>query len=98
MSLQSAALGCLMIGAGICSALAQEIVEIEGCPASGVEAHCLVLRGHDNVDYDISGAEPKPSVGRVVRLRGTKSGKLGVCQQGIILDDIQWSYTEGKCR
>jgi hypothetical protein len=47
---------------------------------------------------DISGAKPKPGIGRAVWLRGTKLSKLGVCQQGIILDDIRWSYTEGKCR
>ncbi len=67
-------------------------------PTAGVEVNCLVLKGPDNVVYDISAAKPRPRLGyRAVQLSGTKSHKLGICQQGPILENIQWSYTTTKC-
>jgi hypothetical protein len=58
----------------------------------------LVLKGPDNVLYDISAAKPRPRLGYMaVQLSGGKSHKLGICQQGAILEDIQWRYTKEKC-
>jgi hypothetical protein len=57
-----------------------------------------ILKEQGGVAYDISAAKPRPRVGYMaVRLSGTKSRKLGICQQGVILEDIQWSYTKKKC-
>ena len=95
---KSATLSCLMLGATVTGLIADEKVIVEGCPVPGTEMNCLVLRGRDNVTYDISAAKPRPAIGRAVHLTGTKSSRLGICQQGIILDDIRWSYTEEKCQ
>ena len=32
-----------------------------------------------------------------VQLTGVEAGKAGICQQGTILEKIQWSYTNEKC-
>ena len=88
---------CLLTAIAASSVEAQETVTLTGCPTSGIEMGCLVLK-QDNVTYDISAAQPKPRVGyRAVRLRGTKSSNLGICQQDVILDTIQWTYTDQKC-
>ena len=59
---------------------------------------CLILKGPDNLAYEISAAKPRPRVGYLaVQLSGTKSDRVGICQQGIILENIQWTYTTEKC-
>ena len=51
---------------------------------------CLILKGPDNITYDISAAKPAPRVGFLaIELSGTKSDKLGICQQGVILEGIR---------
>jgi hypothetical protein len=98
MDWRSAAAGCLIAAGGVSSLNAQEKVTLAGCPTTGVEMNCLMLKARDNGDYDISAAKPRPRVGYLaVQLSGTKSKKVGICQQGVILEDIQWSYTEKKC-
>jgi hypothetical protein len=73
-------------------------IDVVGCPAAGIEMNCLVLRGTDGVIYDISAARPRPQAGnRAIRLSGTKAEKVSLCQQGIILDHITWSYAEQTC-
>ena len=74
-------------------------VTVTGCPLPGVEANCLVIRGPDNMTYNISAAKPRPAVGqRAIRLTGTKTKKVSYCQQGIVLNNISWSYTEQNCK
>src|SRR5260370_39934161 len=76
----------------------EEKVDLVGCPATGVEMGCLILKGRDNVAYDISAAKPRPRVGYLaVQLTGVEADKAGICQQGTILEKIQWSYTNEKC-
>ena len=73
-------------------------VSVTGCPVPGVEANCLVIRGSDNATYNISGAKPRPAIGqRAIRLTGNKTRKVSYCQQGIVLDNIAWSYTDQNC-
>lgn len=98
MDWQSLAAGCLIAIAGVSGLNAQERVNLVGCPTTGVEMNCLVLKGPDNVVYDISSTEPRPRLGYLaIQLSGTKSHKLGICQQGPILENIQWNYTTTKC-
>jgi hypothetical protein len=88
---------CLVTAAGVTNPNAQEKVTASGCPIAGVEDSCLILK-QGNVSYDISAVRPRPRVGYMaIRLSATKSSRLGICQQGIILEDIQWSYTNDKC-
>jgi len=78
---------------------AQQKVTITGCPTPGVEANCMMIRGADNKTYNISSAKQRPDIGqRAIRLTGTPTKKVSYCQQGIILDNIAWSYTEQNCK
>ena len=98
MHWRSAAAGCLIAAAGVSGLDAEERVNLVGCPAAGIEMSCLILKGQAGVAYDISAAKPRPRVDYLaVRLSGTKSHKLGICQQGVILEEIEWSYTDEKC-
>lgn len=98
MDWRSVTAGWLVAAASISGLAAEERVNLIGCPIAGVEMGCMILQGSDNVAYDISGARPKPRIGyRAVELSGIKVKKLGICQQGVILEDIQWSYTKEKC-
>ena len=98
MDWRSAAAGCLIAAGVVSMPAAEERVSLVGCPIAGVEMNCLILKGRDNVAYDISAAKPMPRAGYLaVQLSGTKANKVGVCQQGVILEDIQWSYTKEKC-
>jgi len=78
---------------------AGDALMVLGCPTRGVEMNCLIVRAPDGVTYDISSAKPRPRTDDlVIRLTGTKSDKLGFCQQGIKLDHVKWTYTKRKCR
>ncbi|HWP26394.1 MAG TPA: hypothetical protein VNL39_08640 [Xanthobacteraceae bacterium] len=86
----------LLLGSGV-SATAQKVTVV-GCPVPGVELRCLMIRGEDNVTYNITGARVRPNVGqRAVRLTGTKTKKASYCMQGIVLDNISWTYIDRKC-
>jgi hypothetical protein len=75
-----------------------ETVTVQGCPVPGVTAGCLVIQGADKQTYNITAAKPQPMSGdRVIQLTGTKTDKASMCMQGVVLDDIKWSYTEQKC-
>lgn len=78
---------------------AQNRVTVVGCPSPGVEARCLVIRGANNVTYNISEARQRPEIGqRAVQLSGTPVKKASYCQQGIVLINITWTYTNQPCR
>jgi hypothetical protein len=65
---------------------------------AGVEPRCLLIRGEDNVTYNITGARVRPNIGqRAIRLTGTKTKKASYCMQGIVLDNISWTYIDQKC-
>jgi hypothetical protein len=88
-----------LLFASAAAASAQQRVTVIGCPMAGVEPNCLLIRGADNNTYNISGARQRPQPGqRAVRLSGTVSRKASYCQQGVVLDNIVWSYTEQACR
>jgi len=96
---RSAAIAAAMLFAGLASASAQQRITVIGCPAAGVEPKCLVIRGGDNVTYNITDARQRPEVGqRAIRLTGTVVRKASYCQQGIVLANISWTYTDQTCR
>jgi hypothetical protein len=75
-----------------------ERVSIIGCPYAGVTSNCLMIKGADDTVYNITAAAPRPRVGgRVIRLRGTVSGKPSVCGEGIVLERIRWTRTRQHC-
>jgi len=92
------AIAAALVLASGCAANAQQRVSVVGCPVPGVEARCLVIRGSDNVTYNISDARQWPEIGqRAIRVTGTKTNKVSYCQQGVVLANITWSYTDQKC-
>ncbi len=77
---------------------ASDRVAFTGCPMQGVEGGCLVIQAPDGTAYDISSARPRPRPGYLrVRLTGRKSDRVGICQQGQILENIRWTYTKQRC-
>src|SRR5258706_6767824 len=87
----------LLLASGIASN-AQQRVTVIGCPTAGVEPNCLLIRGADNNTYNISGAKQRPQPGQhAIRLTGTTTRKSSYCLQGVVLENIVWSYTEQSC-
>jgi hypothetical protein len=88
----------LLLASGL-AAHAQQRVTVVGCPSAGIEPNCLVIRGANNITYNISGARQKPAIGqRAIRVTGTPTRKASYCQQGVVLDNISWTYTDQNCR
>ena len=72
-------------------------VSVLACARAGVEANCLVITGADGSVYNITGASPKPPLDVIIQLRGTVTDKLSACNQGLVLDNINWTPTQQKC-
>jgi len=103
MKIRTGIASAALLTAGVFVANAQSVgsnkVTVTGCPLPGVEAKCLVIRGPDNVTYNITDAKQKPEIGqRAIRLTGTATKKLSYCQQGVVLSNIAWTYTDQKCK
>lgn len=99
MKYRSIVAAAALIFACAAAANAQQRVTVIGCPIAGVEPNCLLIRGADNNTYNISGAKQRPQPGqRAIRLSGTTTKKSSYCQQGVVLENIVWSYTEQACK
>jgi hypothetical protein len=102
MDIKSSAGALVLVSAmfGLSTELrAGDAIIVLSCPTRGVEMNCLIVRTPDGVTYDISSARPRPRTDDlIIRLSGTKTDKLGFCQQGVKLDHIKWTYTKRKCR
>jgi hypothetical protein len=72
-------------------------VTVTGCPAPGTEPGCLTITGKNKVTYGITSADPKPDVGKAIRLTGTVSGIPRICLHAVTLDNITWTPTKAKC-
>ena len=76
----------------------QQRVIITGCPYAGVTANCLMIKSSEGRVYNISSMTPRPrAMDRMIRLRGTVTDKLSMCNQGVVLDRIRWTRTRQKC-
>jgi hypothetical protein len=74
-------------------------VSVTGCAFPGVTATCLMIKGADGTVYNITGVSPRPrTLERVIRVRGTVTDKMSICNEGIVLDRIRWSRTRQQCR
>ena len=72
-------------------------VNILGCVSEGVE-FCLIIRDiRSRKTYQINAAIPPPPQGPVVQLTGTVVTVVDFCQQGPILNNIQWNATPLRC-
>ena len=74
-----------------------ENVSVAACARPGVEASCLMINGADGTVFNITSANPKPPREVIIQLRGTVTDKLSACNQGVVLDNINWTATEQKC-
>ena len=56
-----------------------------------------MIIGADGTVYNITSANPKPPLDVMIQLRGTVTDKLSACNQGLVLDNINWTPTQQKC-
>jgi hypothetical protein len=100
MKTKTAVAAVALFFAGIAIASAQQRVTVVGCPARGVaDARCLVIRGTDNVTYNITDVRQRPEIGqRAISVTGTKVNRDHFCKQGTVLANITWTYTAQSCR
>ena len=56
-----------------------------------------MINGADGTVFNITSANPKPPREVIIQLRGTVTDKLSACNQGVVLDNINWTATEQKC-
>jgi hypothetical protein len=74
-----------------------ESVSVAACARPGVEASCLMINGADGTVFNITSANPKPPRDVIIQLRGTVTDKLSACNQGVVLDNINWTATQQMC-
>jgi hypothetical protein len=74
-----------------------ENISVAACARPGVEASCLMINGADGTVFNITSASPKPPRDVIIELRGTVTDKLSSCNQGVVLDSINWTATQRKC-
>ena len=98
----AAALAALCIALSSSGALAeakrQERISVTGCPYAGVTGTCLMIKGPTGTVYNITAIAPRPrQSGRMIRVRGSLSDKMSVCNEGVVLDRIRWTRTRQQC-
>ena len=90
-------LGLLALPAQAATAAGQRVT-FSGCAFTGTPDMCLMIKSPDGTLYNISALNPRPrALDRVIRIRGTVTDKVSVCDQGIVLDRIRWSRTRQRC-
>jgi len=73
-------------------------VTFSGCAFAGTPATCLMIKSPDGTVYNINALNPRPrALDRVIRVRGSVTDKVSMCNQGIVLDRIRWSRTRQHC-
>ena len=73
-------------------------VSFLGCAFTGTPDMCLMMKSPDGTLYNISALNPRPrALDRIIRVRGTVTDKVSVCEQGIVLERIRWSRTRQRC-
>lgn len=100
MKIEVMAAGALiatLLSAAPAQAAPGDNVSVQACARAGVEANCLVMIGPDGSVYNITSANPKPPLDVMIQLRGTVTDKLSACNQGLVLDNINWTPTQQKC-
>jgi hypothetical protein len=79
-------------------ALAQgKHIRVAGCAIKGVEFGCIVLRTVAGKSYNISAAQPRPTLDTYGVVDGTLSTGVSFCQQGPIIDPATWTEKGKLC-
>jgi hypothetical protein len=90
-------LGLTALPAQAATAAGQRVT-FSGCVVTGTPDVCLMIKSPDGTLYNISALNPRPrALDRIIRVRGTVTDKVSVCNQGIVLDRIRWSRTRQRC-
>jgi hypothetical protein len=90
-------LGLTALPAQAATAAGQRVT-FSGCAFAGTPDMCLMIKSPDGTLYNISALNPRPrALDRIIRVRGTVTDKVSVCNQGIVLDRIRWSRTRQRC-
>ena len=77
------------------SPLAEDTITAVGCVRTGVETGCLLLQTYDSKIYNIF-ADPKPPVGAVITMQGTRGG-MSYCMQGEPVKVTKWMQLKMQC-
>lgn len=95
----AAALGGLVLAAGTAQAATKpgDKVEFSGCTTAGTNASCVMIKGADGADYNVTGARPKLRPGVGVSGRGVVSDDVSICGQGVVLKTISYQRTRLAC-
>jgi len=57
-----------------------------------------MIKSSEGRAYNISSMTPRPrAMDRMIRLRGTVTDKLSMCNEGIVLDRIRWTRVRQQC-
>jgi hypothetical protein len=80
------------LAADAASAPAQD-VKFCGTVTAMTEAGCIGVTSGGQT-YDISGANPKPAVGKMISGSGKVSNDPNTCMEGTRLSDVTWQETE----
>ena len=100
MRIEALAASGILLAAAVpvaCLAAPGDNVAVRACARAGVEANCMVITGEDGSVYNITAANPKPPFDVKIQLRGTVTDKLSACNQGLVLENINWTPTQEKC-
>ena len=77
---------------------APQRVIITGCPYAGVTSNCLMIKTSEGKVYNITSMTPRPrAMDRMIRLRGTVTDKVSMCNEGVVLDRIRWTRVRQQC-
>ena len=75
-----------------------EGVETVGCPRPGVENRCTVLQGADGRSWNVAGSNIPAYSDWAVRVSGRAAiSAVGYCQEGMLLTEARWEYTNLRC-
>ena len=76
----------------------QQRIILTGCPYAGVTANCLMIKSSEGRVYNITSISPRPRpLDRMIRLRGTVTDKVSMCNEGIVLERIRWTRIRQQC-
>jgi hypothetical protein len=87
----------VLLLSGAIAANAQQVT-VTGCPAPGAIQGCIMIRGADNLTYNITNARKKPDIGKnAIRVTGYVVKRNSYCSQGTVLANVTWTNTNQPC-
>jgi hypothetical protein len=72
-------------------------IKVAGCAIKGVEFGCIVLRTVAGKSYNISSAQPRPTLDTYGVVEGTLRNWATFCQQGPVIEPAKWTEKGKLC-